>query len=157
MQLKPLVSTILACALVAVLTAPVHAGMFLFFVVPIVCIWALVNAYLAWREPSTRRRRGMHVAIWAITLAGLFATHAYYKHVARGAAQSAAAAVTAYRITNGSYPPTLQAAGIPPDQRWRVGYVLAKDGPFLFYPSTFVPFDIYSYNFERGTWEYQPD
>ncbi len=157
MRLKPFLPTIVACALVSVLTGQVHTGMFLFFVVPLVSIWALISAYLAWRDPATRQQRGIRFSIWAVTLVALFATHAYYRHAARLAGQTAANAIAAYRLANGSYPPSLQAAGIPPDPRWRVGYVLAKDGPFLFYPSTFVPFDIYSYNFERGAWEYRPD
>ena len=157
MQLKPFLSTLVACGLVALLTAQVHAGMFLIFVVPMVLVWALANAYLAWRQSSTRRERGLRFAMWVVTIAGLFATHAYYKQAARSAGQAAANAVSAYRLATGAYPPSLQAAGVPPDPRWRVGYILAKDGPYLFYPSTFVPFDTYSYSFERGTWEYQPD
>ncbi|MGY3265515.1 hypothetical protein [Lysobacter sp. HA35] len=157
MKLKPFLSTLVACAIAALLMGQAHAGMFLFFVTPMVFIWAVVNAYLAWREPLSRRHRATRVAIWAVTLASLFATHTYYKHAARLAGQAAANAVTAYRQANGAYPPSLKAVGRPLDPQWRVGYVLGEKGPFLFYPSTFVPFDIYSYNFEHSTWEYQPD
>lgn len=39
----------------------------------------------------------------------------------------------------------------------RVVYINEKGQPFLFYPTTFTPFETFSYDFDTGAWVHNPD
>src|SRR3954471_1080060 len=138
MHLKTYIPTLLTCLVVAGVTAPVHAGLFLILVIPIVVIWALVNLFFAWRRTEGRRVRLVRIGVWATCLCALLSTHWYYRHAARHAGQLAANAIGAYKSAHGSYPLNMAAVGLSRNSRWRINYVLAASGPFLMYPSTFV-------------------
>lgn len=159
MQLRPYIGTAFLCAIVALLAAQVHSGFMLIVVAPFLLIWLLYSIYVVLKHPSRRRVQSIKVALWFIVVGGVLLSHWYYHRAARETANLAVDAILSYRANHGSFPETLDAAGVVSDnwKGWRVFYLLKDGSPSLFYPSTFVVFDTYWYDFERKSWIYQPD
>ena len=155
--MKPYISTMVACLVVAVVTAPVHGGLILVLLMPFIGIWMIVNLYRAWLHPACRCQRLLRIALWSTTICMVLVAHWRYASEAREAGQSAVRALVIFKAAQGVYPRDMASAGIAGKSRWRVYYALVEGQPFLMYPATFVPFDVYTYDFNHGTWKYQPD
>ncbi|QSX79388.1 hypothetical protein [Agrilutibacter solisilvae] len=159
MQLRPFIGTAVFCAVVAFLTAQVHAGFMLIFVAPILAIWLLYSIYIAVKQPARRRTQSIKAGLWLVMVGGVLLTHWHYHRAARDAADAAVGSILRYRASHGAFPESFEAAGVHGLRKdWRVMYLRRKDGrPILFYPATFVAFDKYWYDFEDRSWVYQPD
>ena len=154
MQTRPLMTTIASCCLVALITAPVHAGFMLVCILPILAIWLLYSAFVIWRQPAKRKLQAIQVGLWFLVVGGVLIVHLHYFRAARSAGNVAVAAVLQYRASHGMFPPSLQVAGVR-NAGWGMFYELAQGKPVLFYPATFIAFDTYAYNFKRRAWEHQ--
>jgi hypothetical protein len=61
---------------------------------------------------------------------------------------------------NGFYPANLAEVGLDAkhfQNEWHIWYNNDRKGPFLSYPLTFIPFNMYHYDFEKQKWEHMPD
>jgi hypothetical protein len=150
-----------ACIVLAFVGAQVHSAFMVLIAVPIAAIWLLAVAYIAWRDPTRRRRLLIQVGLVVVTSAGIVAIQFYYATSARAAANDALQLVRDYKGKYGHYPDTLEEAGAkvgPYGGRWRLIYAREQNGaPTLMYPVTWVIFDMYDYNFESGQWIYLAD
>ncbi len=67
--------------------------------------------------------------------------------------------VIAYRQSHGRYPATAQALGYSDAQIRELfvmgGYFLTDGKPYLFYASTYMPFESESYDFALRQWQHQ--
>ena len=154
MQIRPLITTIAGCGVAAAITAPVHAGFMLVFVVPILVVWLVYSAYVIWRRPARRKLQILQVALWLLVVGGVLLAHLHYYSAARSAGNTAVTAILQYKASHGVYPPSLRAAGLQ-STGWGVSYLFDHGQPVLFYPATFIVFETCSYNFERQSWEHQ--
>jgi energy-coupling factor transporter transmembrane protein EcfT len=158
MQLRPFIGTAASCAVVAFFTAQVHSGFMLIFVLPFLAIWLLYSVYVVWKHPARRITQSIKAGLWLLVVGGVLLTHWHYQKAARDAADFAASAILRYKASHGSFPKTLEAAGLKNYRKnWGVSYFLQDDRPGLFYPATFVVFDTYWYDFQHQSWVYQPD
>ena len=155
MQIRPLITTIAGCCLLAAITTQVHGGFMLVFLLPIFAIWLIYSAFVIWRRPARRKLQAVAVGLWVFVVGGAFLAHAHYQEAARSAGNAAATAILQYKASYGVYPPSLRAAGLESTD-WGVYYDFANGTPVLFYPDTFIVFDTYSYNFKQQSWEHQP-
>ncbi len=128
----------------------------LIFVAPFLSIWLLYSTYIIWRRPANRTTQLVKIVLWSLTISGVLSLHWHYQRAVREAANAAVSTVLQYKAIHGSFPKTPEAAGLK-DRTWRISYFLKNGKPYLVYPATFIVFDIYSYDFERQSWTYQPD
>jgi hypothetical protein len=161
-SLRALIGTVLGCAIVSVVTWPVHGGFILWIAALPLGIWFAYSGYVIWRYPSRRRLQTIEVILWLGVIACASALHRYYSVTARAEANQIVQAVSAYKRQHGVYPELLKDAGIALDERggrWHIGYLVNDDrtSHSLFYPTTFTVFEAYSYEFEQGRWVYLPD
>ncbi len=127
------------------------------FVLPFLVAGLIYCFYAAWKTPERRRLEKWKAGMWFLTVGGIASAHVYYHHAARETADTVLAAIFRYEREHGAYPENLQAVGLEARPAWRVAYVAQDGKPFLFYPATFIVFDMYIYNFERRSWVYVPD
>ncbi len=155
MTFRPLIGTIVLCAVVALLTASVHGGFMLIFVLPFLSVWLLFSAYASWKRPVERKIRAAKAGLWLTMVVGVLATHWYYHVAARQDADMVVVAVLRYQADHSKFPETLQAAGLKDEpSAWRIRYLFKDGRPYLFYPVTYIVFDTYRYDFESKAWVY---
>ena len=128
-----------------------------FLVLPFLLVWLLYSLWVAWRQPMQRPITVMKVLLWALTLASVGAVHWVYARSARQEADSAVAAVLDYQRRHGNYPVSLADVGVPTERGRGPRYSFDKGRPTLFYPSTFIVFDQYLYDFDAKEWVYRAD
>jgi hypothetical protein len=161
MPLRPLITTVLACAIVAFLTWPVHGGFIVFFVLPVMAFWVPYSCYVMWRYPARRRLRAIQLSLWLLVVGTTGGLHWHYSASARSAADAVVKAVLTYKELRGSYPLRLEDAGVVLGKSggvWHIGYVVdERNTHSLVYPTTFTVFEAYSFEFEQGRWVYLPD
>jgi hypothetical protein len=158
--LLKLLPTLLSSLVVGLFCAQKSAGFFLYLAIPFLFGWLIYCVYFLWNRPSERISQLLKIGIWCFTLTTVFAVHQYYRMKSRQAADLVVNAVSTYHKKNGVFPSRLIDAGINLPSRggdWRILYNLKSKEPFLFYPSTFDPFDKYFYNFTKSKWEFHPD
>ena len=147
-------------ALALVLAAPVTAGFMFALFVPFIVVSMIYNVITAVRKPEKRRLSLIRIVVWLVVPAIVGAAHWRWYLAARADANIAVTAVTTFKARTGTWPKTLQDAGIQDPQfgrRWMLGYLLDADRPFIAYASTFALFDSYTYDFEAQRWEFHAD
>jgi hypothetical protein len=161
MPVRALVVTISGCVIFAFLTWRVRGGVMFWVAVLPLGVWFLYSAYIIWRYPARRRLQIIQACLWLAVVGCACALHRYYYVSARAAANQIVQAVYAYKRQHGVYPERLEDAGVRLDERggrWHIGYVVGdRKTHTLIYPATFMIFDSYAYEFEKGDWEYWPD
>ena len=129
----------------------------LFLVPPFLLIWLLYCLWVAWRQPMQRPVTAVKVLLWVLTLASVGAVHGVYARSARQEADAAVAAVLDYQRRHGAYPVSLADAGVVVERGRGPRYSFDKGHLSLFYPSTFIVFDQYLYDFDAKEWVYRAD
>jgi hypothetical protein len=158
MKIRPFIGTIVACAIVGLLTAQMHSGFLLLLFIPFFVIWLVYSVYVIWRHPAKRMTQAIKAGLWLVVIGAVLLTHWRYAKVARDAGDAAVAEIIRYKTSHGTFPATPEAAGLKPfSKSSRVRYFLEDGKPKLFYPATFVIFDTYWYDFEKQSWEYRAD
>lgn len=158
MQLRSVIGTAVFCAVVAFITAQMHGGFMLIFVAPFLTVWLAYSAYVAWKHPDRRMTQSIRAGLWVLAVGGVLLLHWHYHRAARDSADLVVAYVNHYKTNHGSFPETIDAAGLNNFRnKWRISYLMKDGKPSLFYPATFVIFDTYWYDFEHQSWVYQPD
>jgi len=160
--LRPLIPTLVACAVLFFMCAGVGGAFIISAAAPFIAVWALYSCYIIWRKPEKFRIQLVKVGLLAGTLSVIGAFHYHYYTSARAAGDYALHLVNAYRDLHGTYPNTLEEAGWKLGKyggQWRIVYQGhgATDDPMLMYPATWIIFDMYDYNFKTRQWEYLPD
>ncbi len=153
-------ATTVACALIILYSAQPHAGFLLPLWLPILLVWFLRMAWIAWRRPARRRAQGIKVLVLVAAMAVAALAHGRYESQARAQAQKVVDAVTAYDVQHGGYPDNLGQVGLDEQalrRDWQLSY-LNRDGIHrVVYAATFTVFDAYSYDFDKPGWVYLAD
>ena len=155
-----LLPTLVFSLLIGFLCAQQSAGVFVLLAILFLVPWLAYSAYLIWRKPLVRISQLLKICIWCVVFTGVFATHEYYRIKSREAANVVASAITSYRSKNGEFPVRLTDAGVQLPKhggQWRLYYAFGSKEPSLSYPSTFDPFDSYTYDFAGSKWAFYPD
>lgn len=154
MRMKPFIGTFALCGVTLFLTAPVHGGFLLVFVVPILAVGLLYSVYLIWKRPAVRRLQLVKIALWLLVIGAVCLAQRHYYRAARAAGNVVVASILQYKARHGVFPESLRAAGVEATS-WHIAYILKDGRPSVFYPATFVVFDTYRYNFRQHRWELQ--
>lgn len=154
---RSLLPTAVTAALLTLLLAQRHAGfvlgMLLLFLIPGGCY----SAFIIVARPAKRNLQATKVAIWAVACVVVVAVHGVMHVSARRYADTVVQSLQAYARLHGHYPPTLEAAGVSPNEfHQRLGlsnYTLAGEVPRLAYGTTYMPFAVEQYDFDRHEWQ----
>lgn len=135
-----------------------HAGSMLIFVFLWMAPWLLYTLFRCQRHPAERQARLINVGMWCVCIAIVLTSHIIMHHNAQTYANQVATQIEAYHAQHGSYPSQPEDICISNAAfRDHLGYggYFYKDGqPNLFYASTYVPFELESYDFTRHTWQH---
>ena len=152
--------TFALAAIALVMTVPVRAGFLMVLFIPFIFVTLVLNVIAIIRKPERRRLSITRVVVWLVVPMIVGIAHWYWYRASRTDANVAAAAVIRYKAQTGSWPKSLQEAGIADPRfgkRWMLGYLPDAQRPFMVYAATFMMFDSYTYNFEENRWDYSPD
>jgi hypothetical protein len=150
--------TILATLIILYAASP-GAGFLLPLVLPILLVWFLRLAWVAWRRPARRKAQGLKVLVLVVAMLAAGLAHGRYESQSRAQAQKVVDAVTAYHVEHGAYPDDLAQVGLDADalrRDWDVRYLHIGDGHQVVYAAQFTVFDQYLYDFDRPGWVYKP-
>jgi hypothetical protein len=156
--------TLIACAMVGVFCVQRNNGFALFVMVPFVAYLSVKGGYLLFTDLARARVHVVKLALWLGAIACCVTVHVYYAHAARADADALITQIENYRTTHGKYPASLDALDSPitPDDSSglhssRLSYFCHAGEPSVFYPATFIVFDVYTYDFAQRQWDYQAD
>ncbi|MFC5475111.1 hypothetical protein [Paraherbaspirillum soli] len=152
--------TLIACALLLVLSAQRDTAMFaIIFALPLF-IWFIYSIFVVCAKPERRAQQLVKVAIWVIALSLMSAIHWHRSETARHSADDIVLAVKQYKVEHHIYPANLEVIGRDSQQLKRelmLHYWFYDGKPTLLYASTIDPFDKYYYDFQADTWILHPD
>lgn len=152
--------TAIAAGVVLLFAAPIHAGFMIFFVLPVLAIWAMYQIVRARTQRERLKPLGIKLAIWVAVIAIVLTNHWYLAYASRRDADLVVAKVLEYRTQKGVYPKDMVEAGISDPQfghEWMLHYEAENGQPELFYAATFIVFDTYGYDFQTMQWRYRSD
>ena len=148
---RKILGSAIPAVLISVFISIPHGGFFLFFAAPILFVWVLVRAFLARRNRADLRFVLQVGSIWLISLSASATIHWYRAYEIRKTAESIVVLVQSFKSQNGRYPRELGEVLRPLTTR-EFFYDNSPDHTVLFYPSTFFPFVVCSYNFSTHSW-----
>ena len=156
-----LMSTILFGLIVTLLLAQRHCGFILIFVLVVLIPWFAYSGYRCIRFPIERKLRIQKAVVWCVAVAVIVSSHLVMYQSAKSYAQSVVEKVEAYISNHGSCPAKLEEVGISKNtfkEHLELGsYVCENKKAFLFYASTYVPFDTEAYDFAQHEWSHNYD
>ena len=131
------------------------SGPLLGILLPLFLVTAAYNSIRMIRRPEERKRRGIRLAIWAITLALTCTVQGHWSKASRSEAESALNKIMAYRARTGTYPASLKEVGLDDSylkDEWQLRYAVREGKPTLSYPMPFMPLAVHEYDFEARKW-----
>ena len=157
-MLRSLIPCIVFCAISALILGQKHAGFMLYFLVPMMLIYMAVSAWRIRKQPQRLPELPLKMLLCLTTIICIALVHMRYHQQARLEADNIAKQIQAYQQQYHAYPVDLQAAQAVSTAVSRTHYSLTQNQqPNLFYPATFVPFEVYAYDFQTQQWQHQPD
>ena len=157
-MLRSLIPCILFCALSALILGQKGAGFMLYVLVPVILVYMAVSAWRIRKQPQRLPELPLKMLLCLTTIICIALVHMRYHQQARLEADNVAKQILAYQRQHNAYPKDLQAAQAVSTSVSRTHYSLNQNQqPTLFYPTTFLPFEIYAYNFQAKEWQHQPD
>ena len=157
-MLRSLIPCIVFCALSALILGQKGAGFMLYLLVPVMLVYMAVSAWRIRKQPQRLPELPLKMLLCLTTIICIALVHMRYHQQARLEADNVAKQILAYQRQHNAYPKDLQAAQAVSTSVSRTHYSLNQNQqPTLFYPTTFLPFEIYAYNFQAKEWQHQPD
>ncbi len=157
-MLRSLIPCIVFCALSALILGQKGAGFMLYVLVPVMLVYMAVSAWRIRKQPQRLPELPLKMLLCLTTIICIAMVHMRYHQQARLEADKIAKQIQAYQLQHNAYPKDLQAAQAVPTSASRAHYTLNQNQqPSLFYPATFVPFEVYAYDFQTQQWQHQPD
>lgn len=148
----------------SVLTLPLsqrYAGFMLIFWALLLLPWLAYSAYVVASKPAHRSNQLARISVWVVCGAVVVVAHLVWYVSSRRNADEIVEVVQSYMRVHGRCAQTLEDLGTTKEQlRAKVGvshYYCDAGKPRFFYGDTFVAFDKYWYDFDRGVWEHKPD
>lgn len=148
--------TAITAGVFALVLSARHAGfMVLLFAIPLL-LWMAYAVRVAIRVPERRVVQLWRVGMWCFAVAVVLGVHLYLHVSTRARADAVAQVVKRYMAENGRCPDADPKLGLDAKSlRDRLGisyFACTTDGPMLSYAATFVPFEMYRYDFASGVW-----
>ena len=157
-MLRSLIPCMVFCALSALILGQKHAGFILYLLVPVMLVYMAVSAWCIRKQPQRLPELPLKMLLCLTTIICIALVHMRYHQQARLEADKIAKQIQAYQQQYHAYPKDLQAAQAVSTSASRTHYFLNQNQqPSLFYPATFVPFEVYAYDFQTQQWQHQPD
>ena len=157
-MLRALIPCIVFCAISALILGQKGAGFMLYFLVPVMLVYMAVSAWRIRKQPQRLPELPLKMLLCLTTISSIAMLHSHYHKQARLEADLIAEKVRAYQLQHHAYPKDLQAAQAVSTPASRTHYSLNQNQqPSLFYPTTFLPFEVYAYDFQTKEWQHQPD
>ncbi len=153
---RQILSPLLGAALVAFVLCQRHAGIGLGLVLPLLIIWLPYSIFVSVFHPQRRPLQLAQMAIWTGAVVTIVSVH-YVRHVVtRHNADEIVTTINKYTAQHGHCPATTDDIGITRQElkaKLGLSYYECKDGKQTFvYGVTYMPYDTYSYNFAKATW-----
>ncbi len=157
--IKALRSTFMAAGVVTLLLSQRHCGFMLFLVLLFLLPWLLASLWICIRDPQQRSLRASQAAIWLLSISLIVCVHVYIATQTHSNAQRLVERVIAYQQRYGHYPANVQAIGYSDaqihDMLGMGDYQLTEGQPYLFYATTYLPFETESYDFSLHQWQHR--
>jgi hypothetical protein len=156
-------SLIIFFALIAAVCSQRFTGFMMILVTPPALLVGLVQLGRAWRIAEKRMHCLFSIGVVVVASAVVGAAHGYQYLSAREEADHVVRQILDFREKQGRFPndeSELGGAALRDrsNSMLRPHYSLQPDGkPVLFYLATFVPYDLWQYDFSSQTWTYVPD
>ncbi len=151
---------ILGAVIMSIICLPRYCGLIMFFFIPFFALWLFIRIFKAYKKPEQRKPLLINSLIWLFAFSSIAAVHWNRTISSRQDADFVVSKVMEFKAKNGFYPANLAEAGLDTDHfknEWEIWYNTKQGGPFLSYPLTFVPFNMYHYDFEKQKWVHIPD
>jgi len=156
-----LVRTLIASLLVALLLTQRHCGFMLAFVLLFLIPWFAYSCYRCMRFPVERKLRVQKAFVWCVAVAVIVSVHLVMYQSAKSYALGVSEKIETHISSHGQCPTELEDVGISKsafkEHLGLGGYFCKDQQPFLFYASTYVPFETESYDFAKHEWEHVYD
>ncbi len=144
-------------ALMVLTGAGRNAGFVLPLLLPVLLLWFLRVAWVAWRQPARRRAQAIKLGVIATLVVAAWLVQAHFQRETKAQAQKVVDAVLAWHARNGSYPDNLAAVGLDEQalrRDWDVRYFNREGQRQVLYPATFTLFDSFVYDFDKPGWRF---
>jgi hypothetical protein len=148
--------TLIVSVVLGLLLCQRHLGFAIGLVWVVLLPWVAVNMFSAYKQSGRWPLFITKTCIWALMSVAVLGWHVYLYYSVRAEAQRIVERVIASRRTNGVFPENLAVVGVSDEQRKNAlglsGYFRKESGAFLFYASTYVPFEVEQYDFAAARW-----
>ena len=151
-----LMFTLVISLLVSLLLTQRHSGFMLAFVLLFLIPWFAYSGYRCIRFPAERKLRIQKVIVWCVAVVVIVSVNLVKYQSAKSYALGVSEKLEAYISSHGRCPKELEDVGISKStfkEHLGLGVYVCKDQqPFLFYASTYVPFETENYDFTKHEW-----
>lgn len=156
-----LMATLFASVIVMLLLVQRHSGFMLAVVLLFLIPWWAYSGYRCLRFPGERKLRITKAIVWLVAVVVIFSVHLVMYRSAQRYSLGVSEKIEAYISRHGQCPAELEDVGIStPAFKAQLGlgsYVCQEQRPFLFYASTYVPFETEYYDFTHHEWRHADD
>ncbi len=150
--------SLLLCLITLLFTFPKHTGFVIIFVFLFLIPWAIVNAIFMAIKTKGRKERGVKLLLWLATCSASISHHLYLEYTTEAYALKVSNAVFTYHQNHGYYPSSLEELSFKKSitRQYGLSYSNNDGRPLLLYRATWIIFDVYTFDFEKQKWRYQP-
>ena len=154
---KPIRQTVILCLVTLLITFPKYGGFMLGFVFLFLMPSLLKSLYFIFIKNKEKKQRSIQTLLWVIACSISIIHHVYLYKTTQAFAEQVSNAVIMFYQKNGAYPESYETLGFDEQTMKKYGlYYSYKDQkPFLFYPATWMVYDVYMFDFKNQKWVYQ--
>jgi len=155
MKTTDYIKTFALVALVLFFTVQRGNSVLLAFLLPFFLMAVIYTSVRMFKRAAERKKRGIRLAIWSLTLALACTVQTYWSITTRNDAESALKKVLAYKERAGTYPASLKEVGLDDTDlknTREIRYWVKEGKPALVYPVPFMPLTMHEYDFEARKW-----
>lgn len=156
-----LVRTLVVSLIVVLLLTQRHSGFMLAFVLLFLVPWFAYSGYRCLRFPIERKLRIQKTIVWFVAVVVIVSVHLVMYRSAKSYALGVSEKIETYISSHGQCPTKLEDVSISNStfkEHFGLGGYACKDQrPFLFYASTYVPFETENYDFTKHEWRHAYD
>ena len=156
-----LVRTLVVSLIVVLLLTQKHSGFMLAFVLLFLVPWFAYSGYRCLRFPIERKLRIQKTIVWFVAVVVIVSVHLVMYRSAKSYALGVSEKIETYISSHGQCPTKLEDVGISKstfkEHLGLGGYSCKDQRPFLFYASTYVPFETENYDFTKHEWRHVYD
>jgi hypothetical protein len=137
-----------------------NQGWMIVLLAPLAVMYQLAKLGLFWKNLVKRSDRFFALAIIAVSILLVAASHLYHHLSARSTADALVADIEQFKAQQGHFPADEKESGITDLTRkrlYRVKYGYVAEKPVFSYSGTFGLFHRWEYDFSARTWNYEAE